>query len=294
VGAILARAAVFVCITALTGAVSFRFFVRGPAAIVAPDVRRVDAIIAGTLVAVTVALIVLIPLRVSLQAMAFAGDGESWTTKVMPVLRTTWGIAAFSQVYLVGFLIQGQKDVRRNLRRGWFEVALFAFGIVVAAAFMGHAAADRHEARAIIVDVAHQLAIGAWVGGLGILTLFAVRARRTPEEAITTVALVEAFHEVATFCVGTMVVTGVVAAILRLNSPLDLVRSTYGQLLSVKLGLVAVALLLGWRHSKVAAARARAGGSVAIAPSLAAEWVVLMLVLLVTAVLTASSPPTAN
>lgn len=215
------------------------------------------------------------------------------------LVGTSWGRGWV--VGLIGIALAGIGfAVARRSRSvaGWAIAALGAIGIVLAPALTGHAMATAPVALSVVLDVLHVAAVCAWLGALLTLLFSAIpfvrgaRARRSLGSGELVAALVRSFHPIALTCAGVVVVTGVIAAWLRLPTLSALWTSTYGRVLLVKLCLVALVVTMGalnWRRvlpslGDDAAARrlTRTAGT---------ELTIAALVLAVTAVLVSTSPP---
>jgi copper transport protein len=134
-----------------------------------------------------------------------------------------------------------------------------------------------------LADYVHLCAAMLWVGGL--LQLVAVIWPKQPELRRTAFLR---FSRLATVCVALLVAAGTYLSIERLPHLHDLWRTSYGQVLLVKLGLVSLALAWGAFHKFLALPRVERGG---LARSLLGESAVAMAVLLAAAVLVDSKPP---
>lgn len=168
-----------------------------------------------------------------------------------------------------------------------FVVALaFASGLSLS----GHSAADAGSSwKSQLADWAHLSAACLWIGGL--LQLVVVVWPLLPElrrEAFL------AFSRLATVCVGVLLVAGIYLAILRLPQLGDLWTTGYGEILLLKICLVALAFAWGGLH-KLLVVPAVAGGNERMLPrlrgSLLGESMVGMAVLLAAAVLVNAKPP---
>lgn len=177
---------------------------------------------------------------------------------------------------------------RRRLLWPAFVLGLcFASGLSLS----GHSAADAGSSwLSELADWIHLAAATLWIGGLVQLVAVvwpAAPARR--REAFLR------FSRLATVLVALLVAAGTYLSILRLPHLRDLWSTGYGQVLLVKLGLVAVALLWGAVHRFVAkplVERGPSAGLLARLPrSLLGESAVAMAVLLAAAVLVDSKPP---
>ncbi|MYD95354.1 MAG: hypothetical protein F4Y02_17095 [Chloroflexi bacterium] len=174
-----------------------------------------------------------------------------------------------------------------------------AAGVVMAATIsMGsHAAALTEVGPALVADLIHLVAVGAWVGGLPVLLLTVLHARGTRTAGSADLTEVAArFSAVATVAVGLIVVTGVYSAWLQVVEPERLWSTEYGLLLVVKLALVAPLLALGgvnlgWTRPRLAeAGMAGARAAKTLRRLVAAEIVLAVTVLGVVGVLTEREP----
>ena len=109
-------------------------------------------------------------------------------------------------------------------------------GVALTFAGTGHAAASGNVAE-LAVDAVHVLAAGIWLGGL--ITLVVAATTRSDGPTQATVA---AFSRLALLAVLVLVATGTVNALMRLSALDQLWNSAYGVTLSVKLGVVVLAL----------------------------------------------------
>ena len=142
------------------------------------------------------------------------------------------------------------------------------------AAGVGHGAGHGSWVRGL--HAAHALAMSAWLGG--VLALLRARPLST--------ALARRFTPVALGSVLVLTVTGLLMAGEHLTGPAQWLGSLYGQVLLVKLALVALAL-----GAAVLVRRAFAARRPQVRLTLAREALLLGAVLGVTAVLTTQSPP---
>jgi putative copper export protein len=174
----------------------------------------------------------------------------------------------------------------------WPRVAeVCVAGLVVIPAFLGHAGATEDlRALSVLVDVVHLAAAGGWVGTLWLLTTAALRERRDADGPTLSAALIVAFHPVAMVAVGTVFVTGLFTAWLRMGVPVGIASSSYSGLFVAKLLLVGVTGAIGAGHSKLARRRVQSVDMGSIGRSLLTEILLAVLVLVVTAVLAGTDP----
>ncbi|MFF3908124.1 copper resistance CopC/CopD family protein [Streptomyces sp. NPDC001848] len=117
---------------------------------------------------------------------------------------------------------------------------VIAAGLAATWAMAEHASTGIQTGVAMPVDVLHLLAVAVWLGGLATLL---VALHRAP--SIGTAA-VRRFSRIAFGSVVTLAATGVYQAWRQVGSWSTLTGTTYGQLLLVKVGLVAVLVGTGW------------------------------------------------
>jgi copper transport protein len=207
-----------------------------------------------------------------------------------PIARSRFGTAFIAMT--IGFalvtalLFLAWLTDRRALLAPAFAIGLgFASGLSLS----GHSAADAGSSwKSELADWAHISAACLWIGGLIMLALVVwplmPDARRSAFLA---------FSRLATVCVGVLLLAGVYLSILRLPRLSDLWATGYGQVLLVKIGLVALALAWGGVHKLVAVPAVRRGDGLGsrLQRSLIGESMVGMAVLLAAAVLVDASPP---
>ncbi|MER7314039.1 MULTISPECIES: copper resistance CopC/CopD family protein [Streptomyces] len=118
--------------------------------------------------------------------------------------------------------------------------AVLAIGIAGTWALAEHASTGLQPGIAMPVDVAHLLAVAAWLGGLAALL---VALYRTPH---ITADAVRRFSRVAFGSVVVLAATGLYQSWRQVGSWSALTGTWYGQLLLVKAGLVAAILAVAW------------------------------------------------
>ena len=123
---------------------------------------------------------------------------------------------------------------------------LVAVGVIAAVAMLlhvwsGHAdGASPYRPLILIEQWVHFVAIGAWVGGL-VWLLLGLRGQEAADRA----AAVRRFSRIATLGIGAVVLTGVLRSISEVGSFGNLIHTTFGITLLIKLGLFALLALLG-------------------------------------------------
>ena len=125
----------------------------------------------------------------------------------------------------------------------------------------GHAAATEPAWWGISVDALHLVAAGLWAGGIAALAFV-----RPPEgwRVGDGRALLERFSPVAIAAFVGTVAFGSLRAFQELVGPGDLIATSYGQVLLVKLGAVALMVPLSWRAWRLRSPRPRAESFLAV------------------------------
>jgi len=137
--------------------------------------------------------------------------------------------------------------------------ALVAIGSLSA---QGHASTSDMPALQVPVDALHAAMASAWLGGLAIVAVFLLRLPRVAGAGgrlVGGLALAR-FSALAVIAVALLVVSGVVRAFGQLTSPADLWKTSYGWTILVKIGLLAVAVVLALRGRRVVTALRRRTG----------------------------------
>lgn len=186
---------------------------------------------------------------------------------------------------VAALLYLGWLTGRRALLWPAFVLGLaFASGLSLS----GHSAADAgHSWLSELADWVHLGAATLWVGGL--VQLVAVVWPGAPDLRRTAFLR---FSRLATVLVALLVAAGTYLSILRLPTVHALWRTGYGEVLLVKLALVALALGWGAMHRFLVVPRVRREGAAGVlSRSLLGESAVAMAVLLAAAVLVDSKPP---
>jgi copper transport protein len=197
------------------------------------------------------------------QAAADAGRSLGWAARpssVSQVLHTTAGhywrdaliLAAALAVPVIATVLTARSPRRSRLADASIAVLLaLAAGVALTTALDGHARTVGHAHMAVPALTVHLLAVGVWVGGLGALVLLITAGwRDLPADTRRPFAgeAVRRFSRLAVGAVVAVLATGLIAALIDLNSPSDLVNLPYGRMLLIKLILLQLALVFGARH----------------------------------------------
>ncbi len=181
--------------------------------------------------------------------------------------------------------------------------AIPAAFVAIAPALGGHASVQQPLALLFPLDVAHVLAMSAWIGGL-MLLLFALpaatRRLQAPDRTRLLAASLIRFSPIALGCVVMLLVTGTIQAIEHIAAWSQLLHTGFGRAVLVKGGLVLVLVAVGAVNRRRVIPQLRALVASATAPgaaghllrrTLRAEVVLVLVVLGVTAALVSYPPP---
>ena len=291
------RLLTFAAILAVVGAVVFSLVVVPATHHRVPDlgadfvVEARERAARAALVA-TAALALLIVARFIAQSYAVRGLFPD-TSFFSALTRTPWGwgliLTGASVVVLVVAL-------GRPARASWSLAAVAILGLALATALSGHAVASgKWTVGAVIASVVHVLAAGGWLGALLFVLVAGVPATARLEplgRGLAVRGMVDAFSPMALTFASALAVTGIVAAVLRIGAWNALTGSEYGRVFLWKIGGVVLVLLAGaynWKRLRPAMDADRVG---TLRRTAAAELALGFVVLIVTAWLVATPPPT--
>ncbi|WP_329127883.1 copper resistance CopC/CopD family protein [Streptomyces sp. NBC_01465] len=168
-------------------------------------------------------------------------------TALKGVLETKAGAALVSRLMLLGasalfvavlFGTYAKREDEKEKKDLTFGLAIggavVAAGIAATWAFAEHASTGIQPGIAMPVDVLHLLAVATWLGGLTALLVSLFRAPHIERDAV------RRFSRVAFGSVVTLAATGIYQSWRQVGSWSALTGTWYGQLLMIKVGLVAV------------------------------------------------------
>lgn len=255
---------------------------------------RNQAALAGTVAASVVGLSAI--LRLGAQSYAIYGSPDAWQPAFLGALlgRTLWGWGWLVQVVAVLLVLVGFREIRRG--KGSALAVVGAFVLAFTPALAGHAAAaPKLTALAIVADGMHVIGAGGWLGSLLIMVTIGIAAAlRLPaaDRGRAVADLVNAFSPTALVFAGIAVATGVFAAWIHLGTVPALWQTRYGLTLLLKLGVLSLVIGAGaYNWLRVKPGLGDADGARRIRRSAAAELMIGVLVLAVTAVLVATPTP---
>lgn len=185
-------------------------------------------------------------------------------------------------------------------RRWLLAMFVAAALLLLSQAWFGHAAeggSGPYGALMVLVYAVHMFAGAAWVGGLLPLLLTLIELRRSAPREARGFALLSRYSLMGMFAVTLILVSGTANVAFHAVSPGKLIHSGYGDILFVKLSLVAGMLAFAYFNRFVAMPRLRAPSSeekaypAKLRTSISCEFALGILVLGVAAVLGITPPP---
>jgi putative copper export protein len=210
-------------------------------------------------------------------------------------MHTRWGFAlrlelGAALVAFVSFAL-----ATRRVRGAWLVASISAIVLAVTPALAGHAAASpKFPSLMIASDFLHVLGGASWLGSLLVVMVVGVPLSLTlnnVERWSLVASLVNSFSPVALISAAVVVVSGLIASWVHLEHLSALWQTAYGQVLLIKLLLVAIALTIGaYNFRRVQPQLVNELGSARLRRSAAVELSVGFLILLVTGFLTGISP----
>ena len=155
---------------------------------------------------------------------------------------------------------------------------------------MGHVRTHGPRAAVLAATFAHVGAAAAWFGGL--LGL-AAGLRRARADMAASGRLLATFARMMSVVLAVLLAAGVGLAVLYLPSPRALVETAYGEVLLLKLAVLAAALVLSTANHRRLVPAAKTGNAAAVRVlrvNIAAEQVLLVTVLVITEILMRQNP----
>lgn len=293
----LARTLSFVGLLALIGAVAFRTLVLPRARGINAELPALMARRAAVLgFAASVLVIASAFARIFLESRMMSAMPDMQTMSMVDMaMHTRWGLAVQLELGAALAALVSFAFAVRRIRGAWLVATISAILLAVTPALAGHAASSpRFTSLMIVSDFLHVLGGASWLGSLlavmvvGIpLSLTLDGAERWPSVA----ALVNSFSPIALSSAAVVVVSGLIASWVHVEHLSDLWQTAYGQVLMIKLSLVAITLTIGaYNFRQVQPQLGNEAGSARLRRSAALELSVGFLILLVTGFLTGISP----
>ena len=260
-------------------------------------VRRAAALGAIASVAVLVASVWRL-----FEERAAIGGGISLQAVLHSYWGQVWHVQAGAAILALVVFVIGSRLERGGGYGVWMLAAVAALVLGAVSAFSGHAIAVRqYRNMSVALDVLHVLTAGSWLGGLGALVavgvpvaLYIEGETGTTDQTPLLARVVNAFSPVALTCACIVVITGLLAAWMRLGSLSALFGSSYGKILLVKVAFVLLAVAGGafnWKRMRAMLTKRGDSAARTFRRSAWFELVAAIIVIAVTAVLVATPPP---
>ena len=256
-------------------------------------------------IAATLALIPATLLRLTDQLLALQSPGDPVLSGLRPLLTsTTWGTGFLWQCAAIGPALLGFYGALRAPRAAWCWViaAVGAVGLCATPALQGHAiGSEESTVLAVAADVAHVIGASIWLGALGVIAWLArpvasddsvVTTERRAHADVRLRTLVPLVPPIALPGAALLIGSGVIASVLHLRGLSDLWREDWGRYVlakSIGVGVIVALGALNWR--RIGPRMAQGASSAVLRKSLAAELVIALLILLVTAILIVTPLP---
>ena len=193
----------------------------------------------------------------------------SWAT-VQGVASNRYGLLTLARIGLLLFSLFSLKHALADGDgRRWTWVQLSTAGLaLMTMALSGHAATvSRPIYSAVVMDWLHLAGTAVWMGGIiyiAAVLIPAAKSGKARSDGGSIAAAVSVFSPLALGSVAVLAITGLLNAELHLESPRQLLTTTYGRALTVKLLLVAAMIVTSYIHAFVirpAALQRRARGA---------------------------------
>ncbi len=287
---LIARWTTFAAILLSIGAVVFRLAVVARARVdgatriaASRHAARLGAVAAAVIIPAALARLV-----VQTAQMRFPDDPWLGLARTL-VASTSWGRTWTIQFASAALLMPAFSLARDGRASRWSVAALLVLVLSATPTLASHAM-DAHTALALSVgaDWVHVMAAGTWIGTLAVM--FAVVGRDEHARGETMMCWLAAFSPIALGAVAVVASTGLLSSFFRLPAVNAIWSTTYGRTLLVKLAAVGVVVLLGWINWKRNTPAVVASGTSPIRAGMRAEVIAALVVLLVTALLVATSP----
>lgn len=219
-------------------------------------------------------------------------NGESLTGVTGDALREVLGspygtahVVRLGVLISVAVLLRPLLDGRASRTDLWLLAGLGVVGVGTWPV-AGHPIASPLPFVSVVVGTVHIAAAATWVGGLVMLAGFLLRRADQRELGV----ILPEWSRWAALAVTTLLLAGLIQAVVEIG-PLDAVLGTaYGRLLLVKLGLVAVVIAVASYSRRLVRLRLGASRPGAMRMAVATEAAVLAVVLAMSSVLVQTTP----
>jgi copper resistance protein D len=174
------------------------------------------------------------------------GNGGVWTVAA----ETRFGQVLLGRLAAAVLLAASVVALRSGAGRGSFGAlaVVLAIAMLIAPAWTGHAGATPGAVGQfpLAADALHLAAAGVWLGGLPPLAMLLAVAwrQKEPRWALITTTAVHRFSVLGMISVGALLASGIVNSWYEVGTLNNLLATTYGQLVLVKIGLFAAMIAL--------------------------------------------------
>ncbi|MEV3852906.1 copper resistance protein CopC [Streptomyces sp. NPDC050095] len=223
-------------------------------------VKPVQRVVVGGWLALTAATLAMLLMRGSYTGSGKVGDifdmsllGQVLQTKTGAALSSRLLLLAAAALFIAvlfgAYVKRAEDGDKKEVKDLTFGLAIggavVAAGLAATWAMAEHASTGLQAGIAMPVDILHLLAVAAWLGGLTSLLVALYRAPSIEGSAV------RRFSRVAFWSVVTLSATGLYQAWRQVGlSWSGLTETRYGQLLLIKVGLVAVLVGIAWTSRK--------------------------------------------
>lgn len=205
--------------------------------------REAERLWQRTLNAGAIALIAAV--AVAVIEAADAGGGLSAHSLDEYLLSNKAGLARVGTVAAVGAALLAA-------RRWQLVASLSLFLAFLTIALSGHANSASPQSLAVVTDWLHLIAAAVWVGGIAQLAAAWVpRVARAPSELRAAVirSVLRPFGRIALPAFAFVLASGSINALIQLGHVQELWQSSYGRVLAIKIGFVALIALASYAHA---------------------------------------------
>nr|WP_203645878.1 copper resistance protein CopC [Streptomyces sp. SID14478] len=222
-------------------------------------IRPVQRVVVGGWTALTAATLAMLLMRGSYTGSGKLGDifdmsllGQVLQTKTGAALTSRLLLLAAAALFIAvlfgAYVKRAEDGDKKEVKDLTFGLAIggavVAAGLAATWAMAEHASTGIQAGLAMPVDVLHLLAVATWLGGLTTLLVALYRAPSIEGTAV------RRFSRVAFCSVVTLAATGLYQSWRQVGSWSALTGTRYGQLLLLKVGLVAVLVGIAWISRK--------------------------------------------
>ena len=211
------------------------------------------------------------------------------------LLHTLWGFGMQLQIASSFLAAIAFSIAIPRVRFAWLIASVAAAGLAFSPALAGHAAASaRFQGAMILTDFLHVSGAASWLGNLACVMLIGIPVivKADSEDRWQRVSvLVNTFSPIALGSASVVVLSGVIAAAVHLESLTALWSTTYGRVLLLKVAIVLLTLSIGaYNFRRVQPQLVREEGTLRLRRSATLELASAAVIVIITGFLTGISP----